>query len=112
MVIIETCPICGHDLIDTVLCTYPPRPHKNCPYCGWSWTGEPEEVKRVPFGGNSNYETYRSNAGNIITLRNPPMTPSDIFYKAPPCHTCSNNPANGGSGICNCVLGGLDMQIT
>ena len=24
---------------------------------------------------------------------------------ASPCQTCSNNPANGGSGICNCTLG-------
>lgn len=22
-----------------------------------------------------------------------------------PCKNCSNNPANGGSGICNCTLG-------
>lgn len=21
------------------------------------------------------------------------------------CDTCSNNPKNGGSGICNCILG-------
>ena len=26
-------------------------------------------------------------------------------YVASPCQTCSNNPANGGSGICNCTLG-------
>ena len=22
-----------------------------------------------------------------------------------PCRTCSNNPANGGTGICHCTLG-------
>lgn len=52
-IIIETCPKCGHDLIDEVICTYPPIPRKGCPSCGWSWEGEPEEVVRVPFGGNS-----------------------------------------------------------
>jgi hypothetical protein len=52
-IIIETCPKCGFDLIDTVICTNPPIPKKGCPNCGWSWTGEPEEVVRVPFGGNS-----------------------------------------------------------
>ena len=26
-------------------------------------------------------------------------------YVASPCQTCSNNPANGGSGNCNCTLG-------
>lgn len=52
-IIIETCPKCGHDLIDTVICTNPPIPKKGCPNCGWSWEGEPEEIIRVPFGGNS-----------------------------------------------------------
>ena len=51
--IIETCPECGHDLLDEVICTYPPIPRKYCPSCGWSWTGERDEVMRVPFGGNS-----------------------------------------------------------
>ena len=53
MVIIETCPKCGHDLTDLVICTYPPIPQKKCFNCGWSWEGEREEVIRVPFGGNS-----------------------------------------------------------
>ena len=52
-IIIETCPKCGHDLMDEVICTYPPIPRKRCPGCGWSWEGEQEEVVRVPFGGNS-----------------------------------------------------------
>ena len=26
-------------------------------------------------------------------------------YVAAPCQTCSNNPANGGNGICLCTLG-------
>jgi len=53
MRIIETCPVCGHDLVDLVLTVNPPIPQKKCFACGWSWTGEPEEVVRVPFGGNS-----------------------------------------------------------
>lgn len=52
-IIIETCPKCGHDLMDTIIATYPPIPKKECTSCGWSWTGEREEVVRVPFGGNS-----------------------------------------------------------
>ena len=31
--------------------------------------------------------------------------PSDIGYESHPCTHCPNNPANGGSGICNCTLG-------
>ena len=51
-IIIETCPTCGHDLMNEVICTFPPIPRKSCPNCGWSWEGEQEEVIRVPFGGN------------------------------------------------------------
>lgn len=29
MIIIETCPKCGHDLLDSVICTNPPIPKKN-----------------------------------------------------------------------------------
>lgn len=91
MRIIETCPKCGCDLVDMVIYTNPPIPQKICPCCGWDWIGKPEKVIRVPFGGN-NYdlnETYK------ISLN----------YKASPCETCSNNPRNGGSGVCNCTLG-------
>ena len=28
-------------------------------------------------------------------------------FNSCPCDTCSNNPKNGGSGICNCILGTL-----
>jgi hypothetical protein len=54
-IIIETCPKCGHDLINEMICTYPPIPRKSCPSCGWSWEGEQEEIIRQPFGGNSFY---------------------------------------------------------
>jgi uncharacterized Zn finger protein len=54
-IIIETCPKCGHDLMSEVICTYPPIPKKSCPSCGWYWEGEPEQVIRQPFGGNSFY---------------------------------------------------------
>lgn len=49
MIIIETCPKCGHDLMDEIICTYPPIPVKRCPKCGWRWEGEPEQILRVPF---------------------------------------------------------------
>ena len=51
--IIYTCPKCGHDLHDIVLASNPPISKKECWSCGWSWTGESEEVVRIPFGGNS-----------------------------------------------------------
>ena len=82
--IICTCPRCGTALIDTVICTYPPKVQKWCPSCGWTYTEDHEEVIRVPFGGNlGNGAFWNSN-----------------------CLRCPTNPANGGDGICFCTLGG------
>lgn len=100
--VIETCPMCGHDLEQMMLACYPQIPKKYCPYCGWSWTGRPEEVVRIPFGEGS-YDISTSNA--TMVRRYVPVQPSDSRYNASPCRTCSNNPANGGSGICFCILG-------
>lgn len=82
--IIYTCPRCGTDLIDTVICTYPPKVQKLCPSCGWTYIEDHEEVTRVPFGGN---------LGN------------GAFWNSS-CLRCPANPANGGDGICFCTLGG------
>ena len=120
-IIIETCPICGHDLMNEVICTYPPIPKKSCPSCGWYWEGEQEKVIRVPFGGNANNKTTVTTLnGNtntlteINTLNN--YLNDDNFngslvgnFKQSPCDRCSNNPKNGGSGFCNCILGTLKV---
>ena len=82
--IIYTCPRCGTDLIDTVICTYPPKVQRWCPSCGWTYTEDHEEVIRVPFGGN---------LGN------------GAFWNSS-CLRCPTNPANGGDGNCFCTLGG------
>lgn len=80
MRIIETCPVCGHDLTNIILTSYPSRLSKVCYHCGWSWREDQDDIVRVPF-----CETY---------------------YKVPSaCRTCSNHPSNGGSGVCHCVLG-------
>lgn len=117
MMIVETCPRCGADLVSFLLTCDPPIPQKACHCCGWRWTGEPEEVVRIPFGGNSyagTNTTYLDDgyqADNVpmtrITkaVRHNPVQLSDSGYDSSPCRTCSNNPANGGSGICLCTLG-------
>lgn len=106
MRIIETCPKCGHDLTDLVLTTYPPIPQKKCFNCGWEWTGKPEEVVRVPFGGHT-YTSDRTtpSLNDYIVERYVPIQPSDTAYDSSPCKYCSNNPRNGGSGICHCIIG-------
>lgn len=87
MIIIETCPKCGHDLFDSVICTNPPIPKKECHNCGWTWEGKGEEVIRVPFVENES-----------------PYATMD-FVQNNPCDKCPTNAKNGGSGICHCILG-------
>ena len=100
--IIETCPICGHDLIDIMLASNPPIPKKECWSCGWSWQGQPEEIVRVPFGGNSIQLEGQFSLNDYLNLNG--------AYTQPACEGCSNNPKNGGGGICNCTLS--SMQFT
>ena len=84
MMIIETCPKCGHDLVDKVICTNPPISKKECVNCGWTWEGKREGIVRVPFVENT-----------IDTVK----------LEQSACDNCSNNIKNGGSGICHCILG-------
>lgn len=119
--IIETCPKCEHDLQDEVICTYPPIPRKVCWNCGCSWTGEPEKITRVPFGGNTNNFTDKNNISIVLDESSTNWDSIDItdwdstniktsstintaFCKNP-CENCPNNPKNGGDGVCFCILG-------
>ena len=123
MIIVETCPKCGHDLQDEVICTYPPIPRKVCWNCGWSWTGEREKIKRVPFGGNTNTFTEKDNTSiswnesstdwdsiDIKTSTDWNSTHLDTSsnitaFGREACENCPSNPKNGGDGICFCTLG-------
>ena len=89
MIIIETCPKCGHDLVVSVICTNPPIPRKECHHCGWSWEGQ-REVLRIPFQENDMSIIKTFYYGDTCT----PVA----------CAGCGNHPKNGGSGNCNCTL--------
>ena len=102
MIIIETCPKCGHDLHDEVICTYPPIPRKVCYNCGWSWEGEQEEVIRIPFGGNSYHD-------DNISLLDGDYAPPISNFSQSACLNCPSNPKNGGDGICFCTLGQMNV---
>lgn len=95
MRIIEMCPKCGHDLIDSVIAVIPPIYKKECPRCGWQWEGkrEQDDVIRVPFGGYA-----------PIDFCHPDVLQNNAFDTSA-CSKCPNNPANGGSGVCLCTLG-------
>ena len=84
MQIIYTCPQCGSDLQDITLTCNPPISKRVCNNCGWNITEPIEDVVRIPYlGENVSYSLYDN----------------------PACQKCSNNPINGGSGICHCILG-------
>lgn len=112
MIIIETCPKCGHDLRDEVICTYPPIHRKVCRNCGWSWTGEPEKITRVPFGGNTDTLINKDsiplswNETSIgLDSTNLETSSTITAFGTKACENCPNNPKNGGDGICFCILG-------
>lgn len=47
------------------------------------------------------------------TVTNPDITLNSSVTDVPdPCKTCSNNPSNGGSGMCNCTLGGSKITCS
>lgn len=60
--IVETCPVCGNPLMDSIIATNPPIYRKECYNCGWSWESKPEPIQYVPFippddkKGKSNYD--------------------------------------------------------
>ena len=64
---------------------------KNCDgYCDWT-------TKEIVIERELN--------GTISDMQQYPVQPSDENYESLPCATCSNNPKNGGSGLCHCILG-------
>ena len=112
--IIYTCPECGRDLLSEVLTCMPPIYRDYCPSCGWSHSKE-EEVVRIPFGGNSlkmrdaTLEELQSVEDYIGSISVPTKINFNDFYDnfdtPSVCNNCGNNPKNGGSVICNCILG-------
>lgn len=101
MIIIETCPKCGHDLHDLMLASFPPIPKKECFNCGWSWTGERKEVVRVPFGG--------SHIDDNALLNGYDLNNTIGSFEQSSCLNCPSNPKNGGDGICFCTLGQMNV---
>lgn len=77
-IIKEICPVCGEDLHEIVTTTNPPIALKKCFKCGWEYKYDEFVYTRSAFS---------------------PENPKN------PCGGCSNNPRNGGSGVCHCILG-------
>lgn len=93
MIVIETCPKCGHDLMDVMLTSNPPIPKKECCNCGWSWTGQADQVVRAPF------------IEDVVDPITETISSRSVGFENQSCIHCPSNPANGGAGICHCVLG-------
>ena len=91
--IIYTCPKCGSDLHNVMIATYPPIDSKKCLNCGWEYVyerGDSDDVIRVPFTEPEEYKRTGKDAGADCA--------------ADPCAGCSDDPRNGGSGVCSCTI--------
>ena len=101
-----------------------------CAQCGCQFTADYDEyyISKGSFitglGSSSTYYTYTTNVTDTYicscpechkivtktkqrTVANPSITLTSSATDIPdPCKTCSNHPSNGGSGMCNCTLGG------
>ena len=111
MKIIYTCPKCGHDLVDVSLCSYPAKNAMYCMSCGFMSEPGSEEIVRIPYGGNCHYDhIINSSNGELSRLNSSgnafANSNYDLNFTNSACVNCSNNPKNGGSGICLCTLGG------
>jgi len=85
--IVETCPVCGADLIHITYTTYPPKHKVQCSKCGWNYM-EDEKIERIPW---------------VYDQDNLASIPEN-------CRYCGNHPRNGGTGICNCILGSTGIK--
>lgn len=109
------CPTCGEvvmcDLVDSpILNEY------NHSHCGWNWTGEPEKITRVPFGGNTdtliNKDSIPLSWNGTSTgwdSTNLATSSTITAFGTKACENCSSNPKNGGDGICFCTLGQINV---
>lgn len=41
MIILDRCPVCGHEVFEDIIFTYPMARFKHCEHCGWSKEEEP-----------------------------------------------------------------------
>lgn len=109
--IIFTCPKCGHDLINYMLTSDPPLEKKECLNCGWSKYIYQRENIRIPFYEmrEVTLEEQKSIQKHIDQISKPTgvsfYDSCDDFSVSSACVNCSNNPKNGGTGICFCTLG-------
>ena len=70
MILIETCPNCGSDLLTEVVTTYPPIYVTRCPKCGWNHETR-SEIVRVPFEeSHSSVDTILNNCDGTLTPLN------------------------------------------
>lgn len=96
MQVVYTCPVCGSDLRLILLTSNPPQKRYECYSCGWYHIEEKEDIVRIP---------YTEHKKNTVDLGDGWSIQTSDMFTSNACKNCSNNPNNGGSGICHCILG-------
>ena len=64
-----------------------------------------EELKELL---EKEFQRGRESVG-MWTIKTYDTTPIKTFTTNKACDNCSNSPKNGGSGLCNCILGMTDI---
>lgn len=94
--VVLPCTHCYHRQPTTYL-TYPPQYPEICCHCGNQRVVRPSEPPAPP--GHGPYY--------------PRQQPYSLYFTTTGgTHSCSCRPENGGSGICNCTLGGPTITCT
>lgn len=74
----------------------------NCPDCQMT-NGSCEGCSRT-------FSTTNTTNISITTPINLLDTLNNNYFIPIQCRGCSNHPSNGGSGICNCIIGSMDIR--
>ena len=88
----------------------------NCPDCPSiietcdgciRYIGSDKYIRNSQINELDNYKGYLEhyNDNKTIEIKEASYQPSNIGFEASSCANCPNNPKNGGSGICHCILG-------
>lgn len=119
--IVYTCPECGRDLTELMLASCPPIPQYQCLHCGWTEDVSKRQGKiiRIPFDEKENEDEYLKELvdkwkeqGLLKDIEEEKVPSLNTFpFMSEACKFCSNNPANGGSGICNCTIPYMNQTI-
>lgn len=76
----------------------------------WSTVCDLVTLKSTEGQKNDNEKSVEPLKDDVVILRREDIhfvskKAEELYYGSLACESCSNNPKNGGTGICHCILG-------